>query len=446
VDLLLAGRDVERSSGHPLEKLTHVIYAFDDCELDLRRYELRRAGRVRRIEPQVFDVLLLLVRERDRVVTKEEILDTVWGDRFVSESALTSRIKALRQALGDDGKAQRLVRTVRGRGYQFVGEVNEQGRPPTVTHTAPTPGEPPPQEIRFCTTDDGVRLAYAAMGAGPALVKVANWLSHLDYDRETVVWRHWLTELSRRHRLIRYDERGCGLSDWDVPDFSFEAWVNDLETVVDAAGLDRFPLLGISQGGPVAVTYAVRHPERVSHLILLGAFARGRSRRVTTREERQLEEARFEIVRLGWGRPDPTYRQIFVARFLPEGTQEEWREFDELQRRSTSPENAWRFVREFANIDITDIAPHVSVPTLVACARNEPDNVFEQSRELASLIPGSALLPLDSCNHLLPERDPAWPRFLAALEAFLAEDTAADKTTIDGPCATGPVVHSEARD
>jgi pimeloyl-ACP methyl ester carboxylesterase len=175
----------------------------------------------------------------------------------------------------------------------------------------------------------------------------------------------------------------------------------------------------------VAVTYAVRHPERVSHLVLLGAFARGRSRRAATRDEGQLEEARFEIVRLGWGRPDPTYRQIFVARFLPEGTQEEWREFDELQRRSTSPENAWRFVREFSNIDITDVAPRVSVPTLVACARHEPDNVFEQARELASLIPGSTLLPLDSCNHLLPERDPAWPRFLGAAEAFLAGDTAA---------------------
>jgi pimeloyl-ACP methyl ester carboxylesterase len=267
------------------------------------------------------------------------------------------------------------------------------------------------------------------MGAGPPLVKVANWLSHLDYDWETVVWRHWLRELSRRHRLIRYDERGCGLSDWDVPDFSLEAWVRDLETVVDAAGLDRFPLLGISQGGPVAVTYAVRHPERVSHLVLLGAFARGLSRRAATRDERQLEEARFEIVRLGWGRPDPTYRQIFVARFLPEGTQEEWREFDELQRRSTSPENAWRFVREFSNIDITDVAPRVSVPTLVACARHEPDNVFEQARELASLIPGSTLLPLDSGNHLLPERDPAWPRFLAAAEEFLAGDTGADMTT-----------------
>jgi pimeloyl-ACP methyl ester carboxylesterase/DNA-binding winged helix-turn-helix (wHTH) protein len=426
-----------------------VIYAFDDSELDLRRYELRRGGRARRIEPQVFDVLVLLVRERDRVVTKEEILDTVWGDRFVSESALTSRIKALRQALGDDGKAQRLVRTVRGRGYQFIGKVDEIDGNPTVTALAP--GEPPPQEIRFCTTDDGVRLAYATMGAGPPLVKVANWLSHLDYDRETAVWRHWLRELSHRHRLIRYDERGCGLSDWDVPDFSLEAWVRDLETVVDAAGLDRFPLLGISQGGPVAVTYAVRHPERVSHLVLLGAFARGRNRRVATRDERQLEEARFEIVRLGWGRPDPTYRQIFVARFLPEGTQEEWREFDELQRRSTSPDNAWRFVREFSNIDITDVAPRVSVPTLVACARNEPDNVFEQSRELASLIPGSALLPLDSCNHLLPERDPAWPRFLAAVDAFLAEDGPTDfpadvgaaVTTAGDPDGGRPLVQTE---
>lgn len=282
-----------------------MIYAFDDCELDLRRYELRRGGLARRIEPQVFDVLVMLVRERDRVVTKEEILDSVWGDRFVSESALTSRIKALRQALGDDGKAQRLVRTVRGRGYQFVAEVVEHGGRPTVAPTAVVTGDPPPQEIRFCTTDDGVRLAYATMGAGPPLVKVANWLSHLDYDRETVVWRHWLTELSRRHRLIRYDERGCGLSDWEVPDFSFAAWVRDLETVVDAAGLDRFPLLGISQGGPVAVAYAVRHPERVSHLVLLGAFARGRSRRATTREERELEAARSEIVRLGWGATRP---------------------------------------------------------------------------------------------------------------------------------------------
>ena len=329
---------------------------FGDCRLDLRRYELRRGGEVRPIEPQVFDVLVLLVRERDRVVTKEELLDTVWGDRFVSESALTSRIKAARQAIGDDGKAQRLVRTVHGRGYQFVADVEELDEHPPTSSPSTSTDPLPEQEIRFCTADDGARLAYATMGSGPPLVKVANWLSHLDYDWESGVWRHWLVELSRRYRLVRYDERGCGLSDWDVPEFSFDAWVRDLEAVVDAAGLDRFPLLGISQGGPVAIAYAVRNPERVSHLVLLGSYAQGRRARATTPEDHELMDARIQMTRVAWGRPDPQYRQMFVSRFLPEGTQEEWRVFDELQRRSTSAENAWRFLREFGDIDVRDLA------------------------------------------------------------------------------------------
>ena len=396
-----------------------MIYAFGDYELDLRRFELRRGGVVCPVEPQVFDVLAYLVGERDRVVTKEELLDEVWGDRFVSESALTSRVKAARRAVGDDGRAQRVVRTAHGRGYQFVAPVEE--RDEAADRARPTGGlDLPEQDIRFCTASDGVRLAYATMGAGPPLVKVANWLSHLVHDRESTVWRHWLAELSARYRLVRYDERGCGLSDWEVEDLSFEAWVNDLEAVVDAAGLERFPLLGISQGGPVAVAYAVRHPERVSRLVLLGSFAQGRRRRATTDEERALADARVEIVRVGWGQPDPQYRQIFVSRFLPEGSQAEWRAFDELQRQSTSPENAWRFQRAFSEIDVVDDASRVGVPTLIACARREPENVFEQSRLLASLIPGSRLLPLDSGNHLLPEYDPAWPVFLAELEAFLA--------------------------
>jgi pimeloyl-ACP methyl ester carboxylesterase/DNA-binding winged helix-turn-helix (wHTH) protein len=397
--------------------LAAVIYAFADCELDLDRFELRRGGEVVKVEPQVFDVLTLLVRERARVVTKEEILDTVWGNRFVSESALTSRIKALRRAVGDSGTAQRIVRTVHGRGYQLVTDVEER--------TVEVPGaalELGPQEIRFCVTEDGVRIAYATIGDGPPLVKAANWLSHLDYDWESAVWRHWLVELSQRYRLLRYDERGCGLSDWDVPEFSFDRWVRDLEAVVDAAGIERFPLLGISQGGPVAIAYAVKHPERVSRLVLLGSFAQGRRKRAATSEDLELAEARVEMARLTWGRPDPTYRQMFVSRFLPEGTQEEWRAFDELQQRSTSRENAWRFVREFDDIDVSDLAPRITVPTLIACARREPENRFEESRRLASLIPGSRLLPLDSCNHLLPARDPAWPVFLAELDAFLAED------------------------
>jgi pimeloyl-ACP methyl ester carboxylesterase len=393
-----------------------LIFVFGDCELDLDRFELRRAGRLRPVEPQVFDLLAVLIRERRRVVPKEELLDTVWGNRFVSESALTSRVKAARQAIGDDGRSQRLIRTAHGRGYQFVAPVDEAAQSDAAASVSPAP---PIQEIRFCTTGDGTRLAYATSGAGPPLVKAANWLSHLDYDWDSPVWRHWLAELSRRFRLIRYDERGCGLSDWDIGRFSFGDWVDDLEAVVDAAGLDRFPLLGISQGGPVAIAYAVRHPERVSHLVLLGSYAQGRRKRARTSDELDLAEARIDVVRLGWGRPDPTYRQIFVARFLPDATQEQWRSFDELQRRSTSPDNAWRFVDEFANIDVTNLAPKLTMPTLIMCSRREPDNAFEQSRMLAALIPKSRLVPLNSSNHLLPERDPAWKHFLAEIDRFL---------------------------
>jgi pimeloyl-ACP methyl ester carboxylesterase len=392
-----------------------LIYAFDDCELDLDRFELRRAGRTRPVEPQVFDLLAVLIRDRHRVVPKEELLDTIWGDRWVSESALTSRVKAARQAIGDDGRSQRIIRTVHGRGYQFIAPVTETAQGPAV----PLLADPPPQEIRFCTAADGTRLAYATTGSGPPLVKAANWLSHLDYDWQSPVWRHWLIELSRRFRFVRYDERGCGLSDWDVAQFSFDSWVDDLEAVVDAVGIDRFPLLGISQGGPVAIAYAVRHPERVSHLVLLGAYAQGRRKRARTPDELALEEARIEVVRVGWGRPDPIYRQIVVARFLPEGTQDQWRSFDELQRRSTSAENAWRFLDEFGNIDVSDLAPKVTVPTLILSARREPDNVFEQSRRLAALIPGSRLVPLDTSNHLLPEHDPAWAHFLTEIDGFL---------------------------
>ena len=208
-------------------------------------------------------------------------------------------MKAARQAIGDDGRSQRLIRTAHGRGYQFTAPVDEVAPP----IRSPVLAGAPEQEIRFATAGDGTRLAYATSGAGPPLVKAANWLSHLAYDWESPVWRHWLAELSRRFRLVRYDERGCGLSDWDIGRFSFDAWVDDLEAVIDAAGLDRFPLLGISQGGPVAIAYAVRHPERVTRLVLLGSFAQGRRKSARTPDDLALADAHVEIVRLGWGVP-----------------------------------------------------------------------------------------------------------------------------------------------
>jgi len=226
-----------------------VIYAFGDYELDTRLHELRRAGDRLHVEPQVFDVLAHLLASRDRLVTKEELLDQVWGHRYVAPTTLNSRIKHARQAVGDDGSAQRVIRTVHGLGFRVVAHVVERRFADGAVERAASDLRPPgppdrlSQSIRFCTTADGVRVAYATSGTGPPLVKPANWITHLEYDWESPVWRHWMHELSRDNTFLRYDERGSGLSDRDADDLSFDSWVSDLETVVDASGLDRFPLL-----------------------------------------------------------------------------------------------------------------------------------------------------------------------------------------------------------
>ncbi|HEX4982210.1 MAG TPA: alpha/beta fold hydrolase [Ilumatobacteraceae bacterium] len=394
-------------------------FTFENCELDPGRYEVRRDGEAVAVEPQVFDVLVHLVRHRDRVVSKEELLDEVWGDRFVSESALTSRIKAARRAIGDDGTAQRMIRTVHGRGYRFVAEALEQ----VGTSTGDENPRRAEQRVQFCTAPDGVRLAYATVGHGPPLVKVANWLTHLEYDWESPMWQHWWRDLSAGHNLVRYDERGCGLSDWDVDDFSLDTWVADLETVVDAAGLDRFPLLGISQGGPVAITYATRHPERVSGLILYGTYTQGRLARARTPQAEDEARLHVQLVRLGWGHAQPEFRRVFAMQFMPHGTLEQWNAFDELQRLTTSPTNAVRFMEAFSIVDVLDVAPTLSVPTLVLHARRDARVPVAEGRELATLIPGSRFVTLESSNHLLLGDEPAWPRFMDEVEAFLAELT-----------------------
>ncbi len=275
------------------------------------------------------------------------------------------------------------------------------------------------QQIRFCTSSDGVRLAYAAVGHGPPLVKAANWLSHLEFDWNSPVWRPWLVALSRDHTLVRYDERGCGLSDWDAEDFSLDAWVRDLEAVVDAQGLERFPLLGISQGGPIAITYAVRHPERVSHLILYGAYARGRLHRSPTPQDLAEREMMIEMVRLGWGKDHPAFRQVFTTLFIPGGTQEQCRWMNELQRVSASPENAVRILQAFDRLDAQDAATRLRVPTLVLHATGDLRVPLDEGRRIAELVPGARFVPLESRNHLLLGTEPAFLRFLGAVREFL---------------------------
>jgi len=276
------------------------------------------------------------------------------------------------------------------------------------------------QRIRFCTAPDHTRVAVASIGSGPPLVRAAHWLSHIEHDVESPVWRPWLAELSREHTYIRYDQRGCGLSDRDVEAFSLEAWIGDLETVVDGLGLRRFPLLGMSQGGAVAIAYAVRHPDKVSQLILAGAYARGALERAVTASDRLEAETLVNLVRLGWGRDNAAFRQVFTNQFIPEGTPQQHHWWNELERLTASPESAARTLDAFHRVNVTDLAGRLRVPTLVLHSRGDARVPFDEGRRLAALIPDARFVPLESSNHVLLESEPAWPVFLAEVRSFLA--------------------------
>jgi pimeloyl-ACP methyl ester carboxylesterase/DNA-binding CsgD family transcriptional regulator len=273
------------------------------------------------------------------------------------------------------------------------------------------------QEIRFCTASDGLRLAYAISGRGPPLVKAGNWLTHLEFDWESPVWRHWMEGLSARHTLVRYDERGCGLSDREVGELSLEQWVADLESVVEAAGVERFALLGVSGGGPVAVAYAVRHPDRVGRLVLYGTYARGRGSWAAA--QREQAEVLISLVRVGWAQANPVFRRVFTNLFIPEATPEQMEWFDELQRVTTSAENAVKLRRARQNVDVAALAAQVSVPTLVMHARDDALVPFEHGRLLATTIPGARLVTLEGRNHILLADEPVWQIFLSEFHTFL---------------------------
>jgi pimeloyl-ACP methyl ester carboxylesterase/DNA-binding CsgD family transcriptional regulator len=275
------------------------------------------------------------------------------------------------------------------------------------------------QDIRFCTTGDGVRLAYARLGAGPPVLKVGSWLTHVEFDGTTAVWVPWLTELSRNNTLFRYDPRGCGLSDREVTRFTLDDWVRDLEAVADAAGLAHFTLLGMSQGGAVAIAYAARHPERVEKLVLYGSYARGVLKRGLGPRQSEEFDAMTKLIELGWGRENPAFRQMFTSLFLPDGTPEEVDSFNRLQQLSASPESASRMVRAYADIDVQDLAPKVRCPTLVLHGHDDARIPFDEGRLVASLIPGARFVPLQSRNHVMLAHEPAWQSLVDEMRAFL---------------------------
>src|SRR6201987_3248225 len=324
-------------------------YLFGNYVLDVDERRLLRDSEEIRLRGKLFDTLCVLVENAGKLVRKDAFMESVWPDSVVEENNLDYCISQLRKLL----HPAKYIETVPRHGYRFVARVKTVLRSAASQSVAAgrQPITPlPRQDVRFSVTEDGVRLAWASTGEGPPLVKASNWLTHLDFEWGSPIWQHWWTELSKHHRVIRYDERGNGMSQRDVPEVSFDTWVRDLETVVDAAGLDSFTLLGISRGGAIAIAYAVKHPDRVSKLVLYGAFPAGLYH-YGSPKELEARRALISLTRLGWGLHEPAFCRMFTNPFMPNSTPVHEKRFDDLQRVSTSAENTARVMDVDCGID-----------------------------------------------------------------------------------------------
>lgn len=402
-----------------------LTFLFGDMVLDAERRELWSGSTLIPIEPQVFDILDFLIRNRDRVVSKDDLLTEIWGGRLVSDSAIAARINAARRAVGDSGEQQRWIRTIARKGFRFVGDVTEEVCSRAVSSRAETPdqhalnGISRGQEITFCRTNDGVELAVACAGQGMPLVRPCRWFTHVEQEWHNPFRADLYHFLADRFRLIRYDSRCNGLSDWDVADVSFEALQHDLDTVVDALGLRSYALLGISQGSSLSIAHAVRYPERVSKMVVHGGYALGWNKRGP---RKGLDVKTFlTLMREGWGDEHSAFQKMLCTGMLPNASTEMIRWLAELQRAASSPENTVRLRGTFDEIDVIDLLPKVSAPTLVMHCRHDNLVPFEEGRRIATLIPNAKFVSLDSENHVPLPGEPAWQKFIAEIEAFLSD-------------------------
>ena len=392
------------------------VYVFDAFRLDVPERRLWRGGELVPLRDKVFETLVLLVRGAGHLQSQRELIDQLWPDVSVEPNNLQHNISILRKAFTGTSVE---IETLRGRGYRLIADVSVDTN--AETEDAPVAAMSDSlesQEIRFCRTPDGVSLAWATVGAGRPIVKAGNWCSHLELDRSSLVWQHLLDSLSRSSRLIRYDARGNGLSDHDVPEVSFERWVDDLATVIDVAGLDRFPLLGVSQGAAVAAAYAAKHPDRVSSLVLICGLVRGWRVKGQPKVVRHFE-ALLSLMETGWGQDSAAFRQIFSTAFFPSASKESIDGFNELQRRSATPKNAIRMLSAIGDIDLRGRLADIRAPTLVIHGRNDMVIPFSDGQELARAIPGAAFIPLETANHIPLVDDPAWVRMEREIHDFL---------------------------
>jgi len=408
-----------------------VIYVFEHYSLDSDRRELRRGAETLPVAPQIFDVLEYLIRNRDRVVTNDDLIAAVWSGRIVSESTLSSCISAVRQVVGDSGEQQCLIRTMPRKGYRFIAQVRENSvaddeldataRNPVGLTSGTTSGHPK-QAVTFCRTKDGINLAVASVGHGPSLLRVAHFGTNIEYDVENPLTGPLLQRLAVRFRLTRYDGRGGGLSDRNVAEISLTTFVGDLETVVDSLALERFVLLGMHGAAAVSIAYAVRHPHRVRKLVLYGGYAQGHDRQGSAGAA-EARKALLNALRSGW---DPGEGAVFLRAFsslwLPSGTAEQVRWLTDLIRVSHSGEQSEKWGVAVRNIDVVDLLPKVEAPTIVFHCIRDHLVPFDEGRRLACSIPNARFVPLDSDNHALLSDEPAWAKFVGETEAFLADE------------------------
>jgi DNA-binding winged helix-turn-helix (wHTH) protein/alpha-beta hydrolase superfamily lysophospholipase len=397
-----------------------MVFRFGPFQLDVTERRLVRAGELIPLRAKVFDTLCILVENQGRLVRKEELMQRLWPDSIVEENNLDHNISKLRRALGNGNEGGKLIETVPRQGYRLAAEVQQVAATPAIHQLQSLTDDLPEQEIRFFTTSDGVQLAYTIGGSGPPLVRAVDWLNHLDFEWKNPFRRQWFSHIMRHQTLLRYDQRGSGLSDWNVQDFSFERSLQDFEELIAATGLDTFSLIGSCQGGAIAAAYAARHPERVSKLILYGAFARGWPAPGSMVTEQF--NAMLTLIRLGWGRDNPAFRQLWTTLFRPDASPAETEWMNEFQRITSSPENAARMLSEFPKINIMDLLPKVSCPTLVVHSGAESVVPAKEGNLMASRIRGARYVELPSRNHEVVPGEPAWQNFIQEIASFLEWD------------------------
>lgn len=394
-----------------------MIYAFADCVLDCDRYLLTRQGAAVHVEPQVFDLPRVLAENAGGVVAKDALVETVGNGLAVSDATINARVSAARKAVGDDGTAQAIIRTYQRRGFGIVCPVDRVGAAPEAAPAARLAG---PVDVRYTAAPGGLGIAWTATGVGDDVIRIGHWLSHLERDRSSPIFGPLLAHLSARHRLITYDGRGTGLSERGAAMEHLDQFVDDLVAVADASCQSPATLMASSQAVPVAIGYAVRHPDRVRRLILCGGYVQGRARRPM--QDGELDEATaVQLIRTGWGRAGSVFLEAFAHMFAPDATPDQISDLGAMQRVSADPDTAVALRRVIDRFDVSALLPSVAAPTLVLHAHCDVIHPLAQGKKLAAGIAGARLITLEGRNHVLLPGSPAWSQAMAAIDDFLED-------------------------